>query len=332
MTIGDFLNDNEQREYPFLEGTVDVPYVSGPVLLRHLKNDVIVDAGFTVFGYGDFDFKTDFIYLKSITRSGSEFTFTFKTNNLALYDLELSFTRQLTADRFTTEFQEVISQNENIISSLSGSVSSSLSSGVVCRNRGIYGFLTTGRLDSLIELLPTDGVLEDGERVRVEPTLVLNNTKAFVTTYSVGNQDRTRVTAPESCEEISWPFAVNKVFVETECQTGSFEFTEGYNCLIRQTDSDLVFVPVVGAGQGEPCEEVYFTGELSISEVPITGGVRCHDVLRSINGKGGRLFQIRGGEGVGVIADTEQHKVTIAIDMRNTNICFDSISQIYESI
>ena len=206
------------------------------------------------------------------------------------------------------------------------SSSSSESSEVleVCERPLLWtGFITTGPLDDLVELLD-DGQVMTGQ-LAIEPGLIRSAISAWLQSANLANGDRTRAETADQCREYCWPFDPGSVFVQAECLQGRLRFKEGYNCSIRQNDTEnsITISAVVGGGIGEPCDEVpLFDGDSGpTGETLLTGGPSCGELIRSINGAGGARLDIIGGVGVSVTALPDDNKLVVDVDMSRLAIC-----------
>ena len=112
---------------------------------------------------------------------------------------------------------------------------------------------------------------------------------------------------------------------------GDIKLEEGYNCLITQNtgDNSITIGAVVGRGAGEPCEEVpLFSGETTpvAGGHLLSGGSKCSETVRSINGKCGNLFSFSGGPGVTLTETPEENLIVINVNMSDLVICYGSQS------
>lgn len=323
MPATDFFNVNAHRAYPFLTGSVGQP-ADGPLTLANLPPEVIVDAGFVMGPRSLFDHEEHTVRLTGISRSGDTFYFDFESDAPAMEGVVLTFIRELTDDKNLTEHLD--SGEEGFSESGSEALDE-------CDEPLWSGYLVTGDLAVLDTFLSGDGSVTGS--VALEPALLQNLAGSYVSSLSVANADRTRVTAPEDCPEQTWPYPVGAVFINQRCIIDEVVFKPGYNCVIRQRDSDnsLTFEAAVGAGEGEPCAEV----ELFDDETPpddsdlLGGGPRCNEVLRSINGRGGPLLRLLGGQGATFIPLPEENKLVVDFDMAGLAACW-SVSTVSESI
>jgi hypothetical protein len=317
MSRAPAYNENQYRDYPFI--TVVQPIdsnSSASALFEHLPSAAIVDFGCIMDLDANFS-EGDYVYLDKIERDGAILTFYFGcTSNTE----QLIFARD-TATAAEWEIQWVESE---IVEG--PSYDSQIEDNVevpVCRTEGAWrGFLVTGKFDELLTLIADGDTLTFATGLwQIEPSKIQNIYKHYVRSVTVLNRKRTLVTD----ETVNYG-----VVVYDACLNGNLKFREGYNCSILQNDAanQLIFKGAVGAGQGEPCAEV----SLSIGEVPpddgsyLTGGPRCGDVLKTINGKGGKSITIKGGPGFTVEADPETSTLTITRDLSQFTKCGSNVT------
>jgi hypothetical protein len=172
----------------------------------------------------------------------------------------------------------------------------------------------------------------------VEPALIYNMDRSMVTSMNLANADRTRTTAPDDCPEPTWDYPTGVVFISEKCLQGNIYIKGGYNCEITQDDANnsITIGAMAGAGEGQPCEEVQlFDGEappVGSNNSLYSGGLLCNETVRSINGIGGPLFTIYAGAGVSLIADPDNNKLTVDVDMQDVTACISEYITISENI
>lgn len=303
-----YYNENAQRSYPFVADDV-----SGNVL-DGLTDQAVVDAGFMVGVGSGFVDGTHRIWLSAVARDDDQFTFTFLSDAPGLADKSLVFTRAISGEAYETEFVEFAEE---------GSVSES-SSVTDCTDTPWTGFLVTGNLSELADQL-ANGESYEGEAY-VEDALVQNLSQSYVRSVNMANGERTRSENREGCNPVCWPVELQPLYVNSTCLTGPIRFKPGFNSIIEQnnTENSIIFSAQVGAGEGEPCEEVpLYEGEASpTGSSLLSGGPGCNDVIRSIAGVGGRVLDIVGGLGITVTSDPDNHKVTVNVDAHDMAVCF----------
>lgn len=329
MPNAGWYDDNMGRAYPLVA-----------TLRPDLPDDVLVDFGCLIGPQVGFTVD-DTVYLHRIFRTGDSFYFEFRSTAAGLNSLRLQFCRQLTDPRFATDYYEVVPPPEGLVwetlsegqwagldeagwSVLLGDQDGSLSQSeesesADCSRPEIWsGFLVTGDLSRLADVLADGESISGGEDAMVEPTLVRNLGSSTVNAIYIANKERTRTTAPRGCRPPCHDFELETVYVQSTCLQGDVRFKPGYNSAVTQnnTENSLQFAARKGSGEGEPCEEVRLFEE----ETPpdgsslLTGGPSCEDTVRSINGIANRVFALVGGNGVSVGQSTNPHQLTIRVN------------------
>lgn len=330
-----FYNDNRNRAFPFIKGTVGSTTAAADTI-EALASDVIVDAGFVMGLRSAFNDAEHTVYLAKIRRIDNTIYFDFASSSPALEDKTLTFTRSVAADMYETEHAEVTDAGQVLVSE-----SVSVSGEPFCDGEPLWaGYVVTGALDAVLTLLPGDGEILRTDGGEVEPALIVNLADAYVGSLNVGNGDRTRVDAPAGCDELVWPHDTGEdvIFVNGQCLRGDVRFKPGYNSVIRQESNTntLIFGAVVGAGEGQPCEQVpLFDGEVPPAGSDLLeGGLKCNQVIRSLNGSGGQYTSLLGGTGVRVTQLPEQNKIVIDVDMNQMSVCYSesSVSEVSETL
>lgn len=316
-----FYNTNANRAYPF---------VLNEVIHTVLPKAVVVDAGFRAGPLSRYVQGSDTVYLVGIRRTGAWFYLDFASSAPELYGVLLTFARNVTDADYT--FEDTDSGREGLSDS-SQSVGS-ISEGF-CEEPLWSGFIVTGKVSALEELLPADGSVTFAVTdAVVEPALVQSLSAGYVAKIAVANDDRTRVQAPDGCDEIDFDFETDLVYVASHCVRGEVVLRPGYNSSITQSsDNAIVLDGVVGAGAGEPCSvEALFQQEYPPTGSNLfEGGPQCNEVLRSINGVGGRQFSVIAGTGVNVTSVPEENRLVLTVDMSGLALCFDTLSRVSES-
>lgn len=310
-----FYDENRARNFPLQAGlTGFAPPSINPVYLRYLPLSTIVDFGSTFGLDSGYDEEVDSVSLHDIRREGDTFYFTFR--NTATTQIQLVFTRTLGGPMYEVEYVEAswwIGESQ-----------------ALCDDNSIWqGFLVTGSLDELAAILESGHSLSsetDGIYV-VEPALNRSRVAGYARAYSVANADRTRATSAAGCAPLNWPFDIKEAYVQGTCYQGDLRFKPGYNSVIRvdATNNALVFSGKVGAGEGQPCDEVpLFDGEAPPdgSEL-LTGGPTCGETIRSINGIGGPNVEIVAGNGVSIEPSAETHTIIVDVNLNAALACQD---------
>lgn len=309
-----WLNDNEYRSYPFIpQDTVEASLSD-----VELPHELIVEAVFIMGLEAEFDESMDYIYLHEVRRTALTIEIEFRTTADGASNYSLTFTRLITADNWET------TDAEAGVIEVSGSSADSYACGETPRWEGT---LTTGKLDAILLALPDPGdslTFLPGEWT-IEPARIQSLRKAFLQSIGLANVDRTRWKADPECDETVSP-SERPIYVHTACMDGELKFKEGYNCSIRQEDSTntIIIGAIVGAGSGLACEEV----PLYDGEVPpegsdlLSGGPSCTEILKTLNGVGGRIVRIFGGPGIQVTADElSPHTVFVNVTLQGFAYC-----------
>ena len=340
-----WYNDNVNRSFPFMSGTVARPItgsVISPYPMQHLPDYVIADCGFTLGGQSTYEDGTDVVYLESITRSGSLFVFTFKASDSTTSAYVLTFTRAIDADLYELSYSD--SDFPHLADSISDSVP------VDCQRPFWSGYLVTGDMERFADLLADGESFQRGSQYpahpytrggRVEPALVQNLSNTIVNSIGLANGDRTRAKNATGCDEYSWPFPTDCgdgercVYAQTDCVKGDVRFEPGYNMAIAANvaTNTITFSVAVGAGKGTPCDTDNYGSYNGVPLFPgetlpdddtssvFGGGPLCNELIRTINGLGGPLFQFKAGQGVVIRPVPEEHKIVIDIDLNNLDLC-----------
>ena len=321
MARPNWYNDNRNRHFPFLKNTVGVATPeTGPVTMRELPNDFIVDCGFVMGSESDFIEVDHNVSLMKVNRTGNVVQFTFVSDAPQLAGVPLVFTRDVAEEDYAIEHVESETGP-------STSASTSVSVGIECDEPLWSGYLISGIMDSIVARLE-DGeeiLQEQGDAV-VEPALIQNLANTILNSINLANGDRTRSTAPEGCDTLVWPHEIGIIFPGARCIQGDVRWKPGFNCVILQSgaDNSITIGANQNAGEGQPCDEVsLFPGEsppLDNSTL-LTGGALCRETLRSINGCGGPQLNFLVGNGVSIIPDPINHVITIDVSLGNLIIC-----------
>lgn len=323
MATPDFFNENLHRTFPFkrLSAGVGVPD-SGPVTLRQLPDDFVVDCGFIVGANSGFVSGVHSVYLDSITKvNGTDYIFEFRCNAPGLVNVPLRFNRSASSPDYLTSF--VDSDGYPTDASASDSADNP------CAEFLWSGYLTTGRMASVVDRMSMVTVIfrvNDLETV-VEPALIQNLANSQLLSLNVANADRTRAVRPDNCPQNSWPFAVDQIYIVDKCIQGDIRFKAGYNLTVSQNDSTntIQISPAIGAGLGEPCEQIpLFPGEtppIGATNNLLAGDFYCNEVLRTVNGLGGPNLSIFAGNGVSIVPDVENHTLIVDINLSDMSLC-----------
>jgi len=323
-----WYNDNINRSFPFLVGKVGNAYSGTLTSLKNLPDYFIVDCGFTFGDDVEFEAVTDSFYLSRLSRSGGVIEFVFKSDASELSKYPIRFTRTIFDMEYSVEY--VDSDSPDSPESTSESIPET------CRQPFWSGYLVTGDMSLIADALIDGMTIEEDGVAIVEPSLVQNLSGTQLSSLSLANDDRTRATSPCIPEEdqYEWPFAIlpeGESYEIKRCITGDVRFKPGYNVSISvdQNTNTILFGVGVGTGEGTPCEEVkVFPTEVGplaastpFSNSLLEGGPLCNELVRSINGMGGPLVQIQGGQGVIIIPDPGENKIIIDVNLNNMDLC-----------
>lgn len=305
MARSGFLVENEYRAYPFVDAGAGVP----------LPEDAVVDFGCLMgLDAGHVD-GVDAVRLHRVTRAGGAVRFEFRAAAAGAADYPLAFVVPEDAAEFETFEAEA--------DLAPGSAGSSTSS--ACGDAPVWeGFLVVGRLAALLDLL-AEGESLDGDAgvAVVEPARVTNLARTYVRGVNLANADRVRADDPAGCSAFA-PDEPGRVYVGARCLGGDLELAEGYNCSIRQAADGTVTIGAgVGAGAGEPCEEVPVrAGEAAPDGGRLlTGGPTCGEVLKSINGVGGKIIRVTPGPGVRITPGASPGQLLVDVDLHGLAVC-----------
>lgn len=305
-----FYNDNEYRAYPFV-------FSAGE---PRLPESTIVDAGFIMRLDAGFDDRAHTIWLASITRAGSTFTFEFRTDaNTAA----LLFTRNAAAKEWQIEYGE-----SAILPPTAGTVCTDASEPIW------EGFIVTGPLADLDSIMPADGTRTFAKNEQqIEPGRIQNLKKAYLRAISVGNYERPYIPL---CGSPAGEASNPDIIINKTCMQGDIRLKEGYNCVIRQPSWTNELRIGASRGAGAPVDqELCANGsELALFEnEPLfdppggkppkffVNGPACDDLIFTLNGLGGPSITITGGTGVNIATQTNPPKITIARNLNSTGNC-----------
>lgn len=305
MARTSFFNDNENRAYPFVNGTV-----------QWLPQPTVVDFGCLMginSGYVEGQHR---VWLAGIYREDFMFHFVFRSDapGLAGYELTFSF-----AVRASVQYMAQYAACGVSVSpeSLSECVDDSLWS----------GFMVIGNLFPLARQL--DDEQSHDEAAIIEPALIRSLVQGYARTLNLANQDRTRATAAEGCNPLCWSYLTGGVIERDTCLIGDIRFVAGYNCKIDEDASEnTITISALAPADpdnvnGPPCVEVpLFPGESPPEgRTRLDGALACNEVFRSINGIGGRTVSILSGNGVNITNDVDHHTIIIDVNLHNMAVC-----------
>ncbi len=336
MARPNFFNENANRSFPFLKGTVGIDTPStGVFTMEQLPDDVIADCGFIMGPESGFIEGAHSVFLYKISRvSATRVDYEFRSDAPNLINAPLIFTLQTSDSEYLTQFAESDSptyEPDSQSTSLSLSVSEIV---VECGEPFWSGYLVTTTAAAVTGRLTTGtSVVRLASGATVEPALIQNQDMSQVVSLNIANGDRTRVITPSDCPDNEWAFTVQDVYVDRECIQGDIQIRAGYNLALGQTPAGVIqFQPRVNAGLGEPCEEV----KLFPSESPpigadndlLAGGYYCNEVLKTVNGLQGPSLTIYAGTGVAVSTDAATNRVVVDVNLVDLSLCtFSAISE-----
>lgn len=309
-----FYNSNANRSYPFVDFDDRRAAATGLII----PDSVIVDFG-CLFGMGSGYVADEHkVWLHRIERAGGNFIFDFRTDVAGLENRSLEFRRTLTDGEYEHEFAEA-----DLAPGSSIEVSDACGSGSVWE-----GFLITGSMEDLQEILPADGQLwvGDSDDLVIEPAVIQNLDQSFVSSVNLANAPRTFAPPPDECSLSSSVSVNTDHVVNATCLVGPLKLVEGYNCAIRQDTptNRLTISAAVGAGEGEPCDEVpLYAGEVPLPGSNLfSGGPKCDEIIKSISGLVGPLINLRSGTGVTIDPDPDvPNRLLVTVTFRDMAFC-----------
>ena len=341
MSRAGFYSDNEFRSYPFVTGQSGI----------QLPSDVIVDFGCIMGHSAEFESGVHKIWLYRVTWFSNSFIFEFKTDAPGLSGRSLSFSFHEDSEEFTTRFS-----NDDVSAGSVGSDAYNCYEDIKWE-----GYLVVGNVKSAAYVLssrynPSEGVIlwqqpsdaiywkngsfllyeviegGDGSFISdetgltvVEPALVQNLRNTYIKKIGLANKARTTVTPPEGCSLSSASATYSDLYINQDCIIGDLKVKAGYNCniFLNPNNNSITIAGAVGDGEGQPCEEIpLYDGETSPDGGNLlSGGPQCKDVIKLINGIGGRVVKIQGGLGVTIRNADKPHTITIDPDHSNMALC-----------
>lgn len=289
--------------------------------MSQLPNSAVVDFGSSL---GVLSFHEDakhVVYLFEVRRKQSNLIFEFRSTAPGLVNRALSFSRDITSEDYVTEYSQ----------SLATGTPFSLSESACVDDEIWEGYMVSGSMRELVELLSSDGMKLKGDAndAIVEQALNRNLVGSYARSINLANADRTRAENPVNCSIVAWPFTIAPMYINRECMIGPIRWKEGFNCVIDQSnfEKSITINAEVGGGAGEPCDEVplFATEVAPAGDTLLTGGPTCNEVIRSINGVGGRVVDILTGRGVSVTSSPGNNLIIVDIDTNDLAVCFDGV-------
>lgn len=318
-----FFNANQYRDYPFAprispligEGWSS----SASAMATELPQECIVDFGAILRPSAEFVTAADFIYLRSVTRSGTVLHITFAASNLArAYSITFAVDTE-TAPEFYTQWQDSdVLASDNVLAE--------------CDAAPVWSaYLVTGDLSPWLEQLA------DGETLifvtglwQIMRARLQNLAGTQVQSVTIANIPRAVTTAAGDCSPGSVAAADPQVArLVYNCMVGDIKLHEGFNCSMRYDlrDNAIVISASPAAGAGAVCEDFpsYPEEEKPAGSPYYSGGPSCRDIVKYINGASAADFTITAGAGFTVTADTDNpNTLVIERSLNASVICADT--------
>ena len=309
----DFYSENRNRDYPFRQR------LSGgtPQASIELPQSAIVEASVIVGPAVVYDPIADAAYLFQVTRQDPLVWFDFRVTSLS--DRRLVFVVDQTTHREndvhvghdigvtdalpTTETWPQLDQPEFPYCPDSPS----------CDFPDLSGQLVVGKLDDILAQLANNASWTFAQDDWVlEPSRVMSLYMSLVTGITTVNGPRQVYIPPAGCTSN----ATSPGYQESvSCVSGDVTFEEGYNVQISHSKSrnEIVFRAAVGAGAGEPCQEIaYFPGDaIPTGSRYYSGGPACDELIHAVNGVVAPNLNIIPGTGIRVYADPNQANMLV---------------------
>ena len=332
MPETDWLQKNDYRAYPLVEGDFSLSAISGGSASgEELPRRGIVDAGFILGADSAFELGNDSVYLDSILKTSAEIEFRFRaiyseTERDFLRCYEWVFVFELGAAFGETQFVEM----------------THIDTGAEEVHRG-SGFLTVGDLAEIAALPDGEWFLVD--TVEVEPAILQSLVNSIVKQFNLANEDRPCPPAcpcPSSsssssssslssssmssssetpiCED---PEPIDpdpgnvapEALVEAVGIVGDVKLKQGYNTEINVIAGQNVIeiTGSEGAGAGAQCNDLRTNPDGSIREDLC---LPCAGLIYTLNGVGNDVerFQLVGGPGVVITPQPDDHEIVISLD------------------
>jgi hypothetical protein len=314
----DFYNRNLFRAYPLQLGSA-------------VPNAAIADFGCWILSLDNVAQDRNF-FLRYIRRVESTVEFIFGNDTVAADDRYLIFTFDANDSKYETEF--------TIDSALA--TASLLDAGVVsmhqlrddsaCGQQPLFeGYMVLGDPSTVAKML--DDVESSGVALLefaagacpVELSTVVNESDFQLRTIGVANKDRTRYIQPSGCREPCWTHDVSDIYVVDSCIGDELIFADGYNVAVAQATvtNTILFTAAPGSGLGRQSEDVklFADEEPPTGFTTLSGGLRCCEVVRSINGTGGPIFQIKEGNGVRITTYPNLNRIVVDMNFHDLAAC-----------
>lgn len=310
-----WYNDNASRQYPLVDvGDAGMLYSGGG--RKPLPDSTIVDFTCIIGPEGQFSTDTHRVFLYLVTRVDNRFDFYFRFTAPELLGHELQFCRYLDDSEYATSFVTATDNDSFGVDTIE----------LDCPGDLAEAWLTTGTMADLA------GAVADGEyllrmdaEIYVEPAQVQSLCGAYMRSVNLANSNRTIATAPDICSE-SLSSSDGSLLVNSTCMQGEIKLKPGYNCTITQDDTNnsITIGGAVGAGEGEPCEEVELADGIApiIGSTLLSGGPACDEIIGTINGLPGPIIRVISGVGVSVGPSIiDPHTLVVDFTMGGLTIC-----------
>ena len=293
-----FYNDNKFRRYPF----VSSPAIeTSPDAVYQIPDRLLVGAGFKVYAYSGYAAGQHVVWLSRVGYDSSHVTLEFTSDAPGLAGNPLTFTVARDAGETTIAFADTLGTG---VDPVDGG----------CTSQMLWmGFVVVGDTQPLVDWMTSNPQTLILPQHRIEPGLIQNLDGAYVRSVNLANRRRVQTT--------DVPGAERPILVNAQCIQGPIRFLEGKNCQIDYdlADNALLFSAVVGGGDGEPCHEIpVVDGEASPDGGSLlSGGPRCDETIKTINGVPGPRVTLRGAPGSGITVEKDgsnPHKINVKFD------------------
>jgi len=310
-----WYNTNANRTWPFTE-----------VSSCFVPDSTIVDAGFIAGVLSEFDSAVHSIWLASVARTGDTFVFSFYSDAPGLNEGVFQVSRSLSDPVYVPVFVEADTDEEEPVSEvvpleISESV---LSTGDTIDDVRWEGFVVFGNLAELAALL-TDGNSLTGTMI-IEPGVVQNLVASYARSVSIANEDRTRFETDEDCSAVVWPVTPQDIWPRQIGMCGDLRLQEGIYCRLElnSVDNSITVSADVDNDKVSPCEQqpVFQLEQAPEFASTLDGSPMCNEVLRTVNGVGGRTISLVGGDGVQIEFDPVTATITVAVNMQGMAVCY----------
>ena len=295
MSKQGFYLDNMFRTYPFIDP------ITGSTAA--FPKSTIVDFNCYIYSEVGYVEGVNTVWLHSTERDSDTIIFKFASDAIGLAGNYLTFVKRINDPEMSYSFSD--SSGEY--------TSSSIPIEDVCPKKIIWeGYLVSGNLTELAELMPSDQIVySPSSEAVIEPSLVINIQDSNIRTINIANKVPPQATAPEGCTP--YP-VVDGTLVYSRCITGDIVFDHGYSCNVAASTplNEITFTASVDeAIRGQICEPPLFT----------TGGPECLDTLKSINGMGAKRLWIVGGRGVSLSVDQSTFSIDLSATLSGLAVC-----------